>query len=397
MHKQVFNCFIAFTLLFTNNILGQKAGVIKLDNPSFEDYPQAGHTPQGWFDCGFASETPPDVQPNAVFKVTKTAMHGSTYLGMVTRDNNTWEAIGQRLKTPLVKGTNYNFSIYAARSEIYLSQSRTTNKDANYTTPIILRIWGGSGFCAKNEMLDETEPISSGTWQKMSFNFTPKSNHTHFMIEVFYKVPTLFPYNGNLLLDNASDITPKEEEKPIAAVKNVTAAKPTPKPPITKPTQKTTKDTPSVASTLKPSNEPDKSSVKTKPEIEVENPALSNSKLKEGQILKIEKLQFGNQSALIDKESYPQLDEVYQFLNANPNLVVEIGGHTNLIIEETMSIKLSLDRAKAVAEYLINKGIERKRLVTRGYGKSMPLVKETSQAANKVNQRVEIKILSISG
>jgi outer membrane protein OmpA-like peptidoglycan-associated protein len=395
MRKQVFYLLIIFTLLLTDNLTSQKAGIIKLDNPSFEDYPQAGHTPQGWFDCGFASETPPDVQPNAIFKVTKTAMHGSTYLGMVTRDNNTWEAIGQRLKTPLVKGANYNFSIYAARSEIYLSQSRTTNKDASYTTPIILRIWGGSGFCSKNEMLDETEPISSGTWQKMSFNFTPKSNHTHFMIEVFYKVPTLFPYNGNLLLDNASDISPKEEDKPIAAVKNVPPAKTPTK--TNKPSQKPPKDTPSVASANKPILESGKSSVKTEPKVEIEQPVITNSQLKEGQILRIEKLQFGNQLAELDKASYPQLDEVYQFLNANPNLVVEIGGHTNLIIEETMSIKLSLDRAKSVAEYLVNKGIERKRLVTKGYGKSFPLVKETSQAANKMNQRVEIKILSING
>jgi outer membrane protein OmpA-like peptidoglycan-associated protein len=62
-----------------------------------------------------------------------------------------------------------------------------------------------------------------------------------------------------------------------------------------------------------------------------------------------------------------------------------------------MGLKLSTDRARAVAEYLATKGIDNSRLVIKGYGKSRPLVKETSAAANKENQRVEIKILSTNG
>ncbi len=78
-------------------------------------------------------------------------------------------------------------------------------------------------------------------------------------------------------------------------------------------------------------------------------------------------------------------------------MIVEIGGHTNLLIDENMSIKLSGDRARAVTDYLVNKGIARDRLVAKGYGKAKPILKENSAAANKVNQRVEIKILSTNG
>ena len=372
-------------------VFSQKPVTIKLDNPSFEDYPQAAHTPQGWYDCGFAGESPPDVQPNLTFKVNKVASHGNTYLGLVVRDVNTWEAIGQRLKSPLLKGVNYTFSLDLSRSELYESQSQATKKTVNYITPVIIRIWAGTGYCSKTEMLDETEPVTVGNWKKYTFKFTPKANHTHFMIEAFYKVPTVFPYNGNILVDNASDIV-AEEEKPIATAKQPPPPVKTATPKPIKPTKPTT--TPSVLADVK--------APKTKPTpaatIEtVEETAVKNTKLQEGQIIKIEKMQFAPNSSDIQKESFPQLDEVYNLLVTNPTLIVEIGGHTNMVIEEMESIKLSTERAKAVSDYLVNKGIERNRLVARGYGKSKPIVKENSAAANKVNQRVEIKILSING
>ena len=50
-----------------------QAKTIKLANPSFEDYPQAGHPPGGWYDCGFAGETPPDINPTGQFKVSQKA------------------------------------------------------------------------------------------------------------------------------------------------------------------------------------------------------------------------------------------------------------------------------------------------------------------------------------
>lgn len=382
---------IAQFLLFTLSLMGYPAlaqkVTIKLDNPSFEDYPQAAHTPQGWFDCGFSGESPPDVQPNTTFKVTKAASHGNTYLGLVVRDVNTWEAIGQRLKSPLLKGVNYTFSLDLARSEIYESQSQATKKMVNYITPIIIRIWAGASYCAKAEMLDETEPVVANSWKKYNFKFTPKANYSYIVIEAFYKVPTLFPYNGNILIDNASDIVPESDKKP-----QVIAQAPPPKTP--KPTPKPSKpiDTPSTSATAtKPAPKP----IITKPKEEPTPEVAVTSKIQEGQIIKIEKLQFAPNSSIIQKESHPQLDEIYNFLTTNPNLIVEIGGHTNTLIEETMSVKLSTERARAVADYLVTKGIQKERLVAKGYGKSKPIIKENSGSANKVNQRVEIKILSI--
>ncbi len=380
---------IAFCACFAP-LFGQKPVTIKLDNPSFEDFPGAAHTPQGWFDCGFAGESPPDVQPSGSFSVNKPAFHGSTYIGMVVRDNNTWEAVGQRLKTPLLKGITYTFSLYAARSELYVSQSKLSGKDANYITPATVRLHAGTGYCAKEETLDQTEAVSIGAWQKFTFKFTPKATYSYFMIEAFYKVPTLFPYNGNILIDNASDIVPeiKPTEKPT------TVAAVTPKPikkvetPTATPRPVKKVDTPKVATV-----EPPKPKVEPKPKEE----ELSPDRLREGQTIKIEKLEFPSNSSKIQETSFASLDEVFNLLNGNVNLIVEIGGHTNLIMEDAASVRLSRDRAQSVADYLIKKGIERKRLAVKGYGKSKPVATETSKAANQLNQRVEIKILSTNG
>ena len=179
-----------------------------LTNPSFEDYPRQGKAPREWQDCGFPNESPPDVQPNSdtnypFFEVTKAPFDGETYLGMVTRDNETWESVAQALAKPLIKGNEYEFEIALCRSKLYVSQSRTTREEANYTTPVTLRVWGGKDYCDLAEMLAVTEEIVHSDWQTYYFSFVPNDDYDYFILEAFYTTPVLFPYNGNLLLDAA--------------------------------------------------------------------------------------------------------------------------------------------------------------------------------------------------
>jgi hypothetical protein len=189
-------------------IFGQKPITIKLDNPSFEDEPSAGHTPQDWLDCGFAGETAPDTHPSGTFGVDKSAFHGSTYLGMAVRDNNTWEAVGQKINKPMLKNVKYSFSIYACQSETYISQSRITGDSANYIVPAVIKIWGGNGSCTKNQLLAQSQPIDFKDWKKLEFILSPKANYRYIMIEAFYIKVFKNVYNGNILIDNASAIVP---------------------------------------------------------------------------------------------------------------------------------------------------------------------------------------------
>ena len=193
---------------FSESIFGQKMDKIRLKNSSFEDDPSPSHTPKDWFDCGFAGESPPDVQPNGLFGVSQTAFHDSTYVGMVVRDNNTWEGIGQKLKKSLRKNIKYSFSVYACQSEKYVSNSRITEKEINYNTPAVIRIWLGNEECEKKELVAQSDGINFKNWKKLDFTITPKNDYRYIVIEVYYIRVFKSVYNGNILIDNASAIVP---------------------------------------------------------------------------------------------------------------------------------------------------------------------------------------------
>ena len=168
----------------------------------------------GWHDCGFVGETIPDVHPkeSSAFGVKKRPNDGNAYLGMVVRDNKTWESIGQKLKSPLKKDTPYLFKINLARSLLYESQSKTSSQIVNFATPCKLRIWGGSTECGKEQLLAESALITHSRWVEYIFKLMPSSNWSHIILEAFYKTPVPKPYNGNLLIDHATGFFPTRLE-----------------------------------------------------------------------------------------------------------------------------------------------------------------------------------------
>ena len=101
-----------------------------------------------------------------------------------------------------------------------------------------------------------------------------------------------------------------------------------------------------------------------------------------------------NKSFLKD-ESKTALDQVVEFLKENPKIYVEIGGHTNNLPADDFCAKLSNDRAKTVAEYIIAAGIPKEQVAWKGYGKTQPVADNSTLAGRKLNQRVELKILKM--
>jgi outer membrane protein OmpA-like peptidoglycan-associated protein len=122
---------------------------------------------------------------------------------------------------------------------------------------------------------------------------------------------------------------------------------------------------------------------------------LDNSKVNVGQVFKIEKLYFETDSATITPESFDALEELRDYLIKNKQIRIEIGGHTNNKCSEKYCERLSLDRAEAVKKYLISQGIDQKRMTTKGYGKRNPISSNSSKDERHLNQRVEIKIISL--
>jgi outer membrane protein OmpA-like peptidoglycan-associated protein len=91
--------------------------------------------------------------------------------------------------------------------------------------------------------------------------------------------------------------------------------------------------------------------------------------------------------------SIPELKKVIQFLNQNGDAKIEISGHTDDIGNEADNLKLSNQRANAVAEYLIKNGIEKNRIIAKGMGKSKPLVPNINEENRAQNRRIEFSVL----
>jgi len=182
---------------------------IEFLNPSFEDTAKIGSPPINWYNCGFRWESPPDVLPEPTFNAMQPAYDGKTYLGMVVRDNNTWEAVSQKLDQPLQAGQCYQLEVYLARSEKYMSVSRISDKTANYTTPTIFRIFGAFNNCKGKQFLAQTPAISHAKWKSYVLQFEPASEaFDHLIFEAYFDESQSYPYNGNILVDHLSNLTP---------------------------------------------------------------------------------------------------------------------------------------------------------------------------------------------
>jgi outer membrane protein OmpA-like peptidoglycan-associated protein len=100
-------------------------------------------------------------------------------------------------------------------------------------------------------------------------------------------------------------------------------------------------------------------------------------------------------SAKLLTESAIALDKLVAFLKENPTITMEIGGHTDDLGSEQINKQMSLRRAQSVVNYLIQRGIPRRRVVAAGYGETEPITSnESALNGRDVNRRVEVKILS---
>lgn len=166
---------------------------------------------------------------------------------------------------------------------------------------------------------------------------------------------------------------------------------------------------PTAKSTLKPS---------AVPKISIKSTYLPQlNKTEVGQTLQLSKLYFYTNSHTIREESYKELDKLYNALIENPNLKIQIEGHICCVkgapdavdedvprsvaaVDEEDSenrygfIALSRNRALFIYKYLVEKGIDAKRLSYKGFGRSRPIVEnERSIDDEDKNKRVEIRVL----
>jgi hypothetical protein len=165
---------------------------IFLVNPSFEGEPRDATVPSGWFPC--AKGSTPDILPGPWGVFTEPS-DGDTYMGLITREDGSFESVGQRLPQPLTARECYTFKIDLAHSKTY----------AGYNNPIKVRVWLGRTRCAKDQLVFESPFIEHTSWKTYTVMFTPGQKSYFLLIEAYYKEGR-YSHRGNVLLDNISPI-----------------------------------------------------------------------------------------------------------------------------------------------------------------------------------------------
>ena len=94
---------------------------------------------------------------------------------------------------------------------------------------------------------------------------------------------------------------------------------------------------------------------------------------------------------VIRAEVVPELDQWADYFLHNPQVKAEIDGYADSIGSTAYNLTLSERRAQAVKNYLIKKGVEPQRIVTRGFGESKPVAPNTTDEGRQKNRRVELK------
>lgn len=115
--------------------------------------------------------------------------------------------------------------------------------------------------------------------------------------------------------------------------------------------------------------------------------------IKAGQIIPMNNIFFDTNQTTLKVESYAELDRIVKFLKQNSSLKIEIGGHTNAWCSHQFANELSTERAQAVRNHIIERGIAANRIKAYGYGKTQAIASNNTNAGRQKNQRVEMKIL----
>lgn len=110
-------------------------------------------------------------------------------------------------------------------------------------------------------------------------------------------------------------------------------------------------------------------------------------KIQVGKPYKLEDIYFATDSARLTSESIDIVESFFEFMSENPNINIEIQGHTDNVGSIEYNRKLSYERAKTVYDLLISKGIPAVRMTYKGYGESKPVADNSTESGRQKNRR----------
>jgi OmpA-OmpF porin, OOP family len=112
-----------------------------------------------------------------------------------------------------------------------------------------------------------------------------------------------------------------------------------------------------------------------------------------GHVMRLDNVIFPVGRSRISEESYSELDVVVEMMKENNLMVIQLEGHTDYQGNAKDNMKLSKERVEAVKHYITSKGIAKNRIKTKAFGGTMPLSRDNTPEAHRLNRRVELRIL----
>ena len=120
---------------------------------------------------------------------------------------------------------------------------------------------------------------------------------------------------------------------------------------------------------------------------------VSLSRAQGGEQIRIDSIHFETGKANLEPGSIPTLRRIFDMMRDNPEIRLEITGHTDSTGSRELNQRLSELRAESVASWLIQNGISSKRIVTKGFGDTKPIADNATDEGRRQNRRTEILIL----
>lgn len=293
--------------------------------------------PTSWAEKGFGKQTPHGGQN----------MAGITVFGCSNGKPHCREYVQIQLKEPLVEGQYYIFEVWLASLEYGL---RCNNIGACFTEKP-LKIIGEERINLKPAVFSSKviDP-KPNSWQKLTLKFKAQSEADWLII-------------GNFQTDETTAV--------LAT-------------------------TPSVSNLNYGYYYLDDVSLrKTEPilKVPIKDDDLRRTKLEIGKTVRLKDIYFDTDKADLLPRSNVELDKLVSILRENPNLEIEIIGHTDNIGDVNHNLNLSHRRAGMVMDYLIRNGIAARRLRSNGFGDKQPIKPNDSEEMRQLNRRVEFRIL----
>ena len=114
-----------------------------------------------------------------------------------------------------------------------------------------------------------------------------------------------------------------------------------------------------------------------------------------GETMVMRNIFYETDSYELKPESLVELKKLLELLTQNPTMKIEIGGHTDYIGSAEYNQTLSGKRAKAVADFLVNSGVDTSRIAWEGYGLTKPIGDNSTEEGRAKNRRTEIRVIGM--